>query len=101
MAPDPDRLIEFHQDVNAKTMQVPLNAAGEYAGGRVVYAAGGALVEPERRPGFALVHDRSIAHGVTPLTAGERFSLFFLRGQAGQCTDQCDVDDPARWVPVL
>ena len=73
-------------------MQVPLNADGDYVGGRLIYAsAGGGLQQPPRPAGSATIHDSSIPHGVTRLVSGVRYGLFFLllardrRGSRAAC----------------
>ena len=71
-------LIKFHTDHSLKTMQIPLNGEHEYAGGRLTFVTKSGLLQPRRPAGSATIHDRTIAHGVTALTAGTRYSLFFL-----------------------
>jgi hypothetical protein len=43
-----------------------------------VFATGAGLSVPTRPAGSATVHDGNIAHGVTGLQAGTRYSLFAL-----------------------
>ena len=57
----------------------PLNGEASYEGGRLVFATSEGLVAPPRPAGSATVHDHRVAHGVTKLTAGVRYGLFFLR----------------------
>ncbi len=73
------KLINFHTDVSLKTLQVPLNGEHEYDGGRLTFVTPEGLVAPRRPAGSATVHDHRIAHGVTKLTDGVRYGLFFLR----------------------
>jgi predicted 2-oxoglutarate/Fe(II)-dependent dioxygenase YbiX len=63
-------------------MQIPLNDESDYTGGRVTYVTDSGLVQPRRQAGSATVHDCTIAHGVTELTAGVRYSLFLLTSPA-------------------
>ena len=71
--------IDFHLDHCARTMQVPLNGDDEYEGGRLVFVAGGKMHAPPRPAGSFTIHDDAIAHGVSTLICGVRYSLF-LRG---------------------
>ena len=75
--------IAFHTDVSLRTMQVALNGPSEYSGGQVVFATRNGYVVAERRAGSASIHDGSIAHGVTPLRSGVRYSLFVCATQSG------------------
>ena len=59
-------------------MQVPLNDESDYTGGRLTFVTEGGLVQPRRQAGSATIHDCTIAHGVTELTHGVRYSLFLL-----------------------
>ena len=43
-----------------------------------MFATGAGLSVPTRPAGSATVHDGNIAHGVTGLQAGTRYSLFAL-----------------------
>ena len=70
--------INFHTDHSLRTMQVPLTDDGDYDGGRLVYATKEGLVTPRRPAGSATTHDNRIVHGVTTLTRGVRYGLFFL-----------------------
>lgn len=69
-------MIGFHRDVSCKTMQVPLNLETDYREGRVLYAAHDGFLAPARTPGSYTVHDKRVAHGVTALKSGLRYSLF-------------------------
>ena len=71
-------VINFHSDVTARTMQVPLNAESDYAGGSVLYATPTGLSHAPRRPGTATIHGADVVHGVTALTRGVRYALFLL-----------------------
>jgi hypothetical protein len=71
--------IAFHLDHSIRTMQVPLNDPREYDGGRVIFAlANGSLLRPEREVGGATLHNNGVVHGVTEITRGVRYGLFFL-----------------------
>jgi hypothetical protein len=72
--------IPFHLDVGATTtLQVPLNGDSEYSGGRLVFAArDGRLCVPPRPAGSYTLHGNAVVHGVSPLRAGVRYSLFLL-----------------------
>lgn len=61
-----------------RTLHVALNHEHEYTGGRLVFATAAGLSMPARPAGSATVHDGHIAHGVTGLQAGTRYSLFAL-----------------------
>ena len=54
------------------------NVAGEYEGGRVVYARKEGLYTAPREAGSATLHDADVAHGVSALMRGVRYSLFLL-----------------------
>jgi len=76
--PQGGRCINFHTDCALRTMQVPLNGASEYQGGKLVYATPNGLVWPCREAGSATIHDNSVPHGVSAHTSGVRYGLFFL-----------------------
>ena len=74
--------IMFHldeADVNTRTMQIPLNDPSEYEGGRLVFATNDGLAWPSRAAGSATIHDHTIPHGVSAISRGVRYSLFFLQ----------------------
>ena len=74
------RCIPFHTDSSLRVMQVPLNDDSTYGGGRLVFVApGGRLVAPPRPAGSATIHDNQIVHGVTTMTHGVRYGLYFLQ----------------------
>lgn len=73
------RCINFHTDVTRRTMQVVLNDESEYDGGRLVYATDEGLLWPNRKAGSAILHDDSIAHGVSMHLRDVRYGLFFLQ----------------------
>jgi small ubiquitin-related modifier len=68
--------INFHTDVNHKTLQLCLN--DDFDGGDLVFAADDKLVKPRRPAGSYTVHNDRIAHGVSTLERGARYALFFL-----------------------
>jgi len=70
--------INFHLDYAVRTMQIPLNGASEYEGGRLVYATHNGLMWPARDAGSVTVHDNTVPHGVSTHTSGVRYGLFFL-----------------------
>ena len=73
------RSIPFHRDVSLRTLHVPLVGEERYAGGRLTFATTQAGITTPRRPaGSYTLHDNTIAHGVTKLTSGVRYGLFFL-----------------------
>jgi predicted 2-oxoglutarate/Fe(II)-dependent dioxygenase YbiX len=60
-------------------MQVPLNEPSEYDSGRLIFALpNGSLLWPEREVGSATLHNNGVVHGVTEITRGVRYGLFFL-----------------------
>jgi hypothetical protein len=74
-----EHCIAFHLDHNRKTMSVALNNPDDYQGGRIVYALpSGEILRPTVTAGRATIHDCSLVHGVTRLSAGTRYHLFFL-----------------------
>ena len=69
--------IRLHVDdhgKNQKTMQVPLNE--DYEGGMLTFATRQGLACPARPEGSATIHDGTIAHGVSRLASGVRYSLY-------------------------
>mmetsp|Transcript_10137 Transcript_10137/g.15009 ORF Transcript_10137/g.15009 Transcript_10137/m.15009 type:complete len:455 (-) Transcript_10137:858-2222(-) len=71
-------LIGWHTDFARRTLQVALNSDDEYEGGRLMYATMNGLHIPQRQAGCATLHESSIAHGVSEMTAGCRYGLFLL-----------------------
>ena len=58
-------------------MQIALNDETEYEGGRLVFAtASFGFDQPSRPAGSAVIHTDRVAHGVTALRSGVRYSLF-------------------------
>ena len=77
------KCVAFHLDytnelVSLHTMQVPLNEPTEYDGGELVWVVNGRLEVPPRAAGSATLHSASVVHGITAMTGGTRYSLFFL-----------------------
>ena len=70
--------INFHLDYAHRTMQVLLNDPGEFEGSHIVFATKDGFSQPDRVAGSATIHDNRIAHGVTQMKSGVRYSLFFL-----------------------
>jgi len=75
----PGQCIKFHLDYALKTMQIALNKSVAYQGGRLVFVSQekGFWI-PKREVGSGTIHNKNIVHGVTPIEAGVRYSLFFL-----------------------
>ena len=69
-----DDLTSAH--VDDSTVTVNFTLGGDFAGSDLSFACGDRLVVPQR-PGLAVVHPGDLAHGVEPITAGERFNLVF------------------------
>ena len=70
--------IAFHLDETPLTVQVALNGDDEYAGGRLLFLEGDRVHAPARGPGTVTRHDARVLHGVSALTGGVRYGLFFL-----------------------
>jgi len=75
--------IRFHTDYNVRTMQVVLNDPKDYDGGRLIFATGKGFRQPRRTAGSATIHSGRLVHGVTALTSGVRYGLFFLQHPDG------------------
>ena len=74
------KFIAFHTDCSLKTMQVALNDADEYGGGRLTYLTSARGLEaPHRAAGTITIHANDIVHGVSELTRGVRYGLFFIK----------------------
>ena len=67
--------IHFHTDHALRTLNVALNSEEQYVGGRLVFALDDGFRVPPRPAGSATLHSRGVAHGVTRLGAGVRYSL--------------------------
>ena len=70
--------IAFHLDETPLTVQVALNGDDEYEGGRLLFLEGDRVHAPARGPGTVTRHDARVLHGVSALTGGVRYGLFFL-----------------------
>ena len=70
--------IAFHLDETPLTVQVALNGDDEYEGGRLLFLEGDRVHVPARGPGTVTRHDARVLHGVSALTGGVRYGLFFL-----------------------
>ena len=75
--------INFHLDVNHRTMQVALTDECIYEGGRLVFATCHGIEVPARPAGSATIHDNRVAHGVTTHLSGIRYGLFLLDSGRG------------------
>ena len=64
------------EHVDDSRVTVNFTLGGDFAGSDLSFACGDRLVVPQR-PGLAVVHPGDLAHGVEPITAGERFNLVF------------------------
>ena len=71
-----DKVITFHTDCSLRTMHVALNDESEYSGGRPVFATASGFEQPPRPVGSAVIHSDRVAHGVTAMRHGVRYSLF-------------------------
>lgn len=71
-------LIDLHKDYSTRTMKVALNNPSEYKGGDLLYFKNGMINKPDQLKGSITIHNNDIIHGVTPITLGERYSLFIL-----------------------
>ena len=82
--PDKRPHLRLHTDASDYTVNVALADDGQHEGGRLAMLHSGALHAGPRAEGEATVHRWSVAHGVTAVTRGTRFSLilfFFHRRQ--------------------
>ena len=68
--------VAFHTDCSSRTMHVALNDESEYDGGRLVFATPAGFEVPSRPAGTATIHTDRVAHGVTTMQSGVRYSLF-------------------------
>ena len=74
------KFISFHTDYSLKTMQVALNDEDEYGGGRLTFLTSNRGLEcPHRAAGTITIHGNDIVHGVSELTSGVRYGLFFIK----------------------
>ena len=67
----------FHTDYAKRTMQIALTDDSEYDGGRLVFATASGFLVPSRPRGSATIHGTGHVHGVSTLTCGVRYGLFF------------------------
>lgn len=75
---DRRRQIRFHQDNAAYTAIVPLAAASCEGGRLLLLGDDGEFVAPDMLAGFAYGHHGDLVHAVTPITAGVRYTLYFI-----------------------
>ena len=99
--------IRLHTDHHEKVLQVALNGVGEgaedHVGGELFYVINGKRHTPVRRTGKVYFHDKSVAHGVTPLISGTRYSLYFLQDPkepAAAAAPDAQMDDINPAVPI-
>ena len=72
----PNNGINVHLDHHAKVLQLALNK--DFEGGELFYQDDQRKCTPRREVGMCIVHDNTVAHGVTPVTNGVRDALYFL-----------------------
>ena len=72
----PNDGINVHLDHHAKVLQLALNK--DFEGGELFYQDDQRKCTPRREVGMCIVHDNTVAHGVTPVTSGGRYALYFL-----------------------
>jgi hypothetical protein len=70
--------INFHLDYACRTMQVLLNDPCEFSGSNIVFARKDGFSQPHRVAGSATIHNNRVAHGVSKMKSGVRYSLFLL-----------------------
>ena len=68
----------FHVDGNSFTANIALTPPEAHEGGDLVALAAGACHKMPRRLGEATVHGGHVCHAVSPVTAGERYSLLMF-----------------------
>jgi len=90
--------IPFHYDVAQVTLNVALNNAAEYCGGRLLFAVsdcdGHRIVCPARPVGSAVLISNTMLHGVSKLTDGTRYSLFAFLDNEANCPTADDHGFP-------
>ena len=67
--------IDLHKDHHERVMQIALNV--DFTGGKLYYKDRRKHFF-ERKVGMGIVHDNTVWHGVTPLEAGTRYSVYLL-----------------------
>lgn len=72
----PNDGINVHLDHHAKVLQLALNK--DFEGGELFYQDDQRKCTPRREVGMCIIHDNTVAHGVTPVTSGGRYALYFL-----------------------
>lgn len=72
----PNDGINVHLDHHAKVLQLALNK--DFEGGELFYQDDRRKCTPRREVGMCIVHDNTVVHGVTPVTSGGRYALYFL-----------------------
>jgi hypothetical protein len=75
---NPKNGINVHLDHHAKVLQLALN--DDFEGGELFYQDAQRRCAPRREVGTCIIHDNTVAHGVTPVTIGSRYALYFLVG---------------------
>jgi len=74
--------IQFHKDESKFTMAIPLNTSGDGCeGGCVVYVTTTGFKMPQRSLDSLIIHDDTIAHGITTHSKGVRYGMFLLSRQ--------------------
>ena len=64
--------------LTTSTVRCRCNGPCGFEGGHIVFATKDGFSQPDRVAGSATIHDNRIAHGVTQMKSGVRYSLFFL-----------------------
>eukprot|EP00035_Acanthoeca_spectabilis_P031066 m.12365 g.12365 ORF g.12365 m.12365 type:complete len:811 (-) comp4539_c0_seq2:111-2543(-) len=95
------KCVPFHTDFSLRTMQVALNGDDEYTGGRLVFLTSRGFEQPTRPAGSATIHTATVAHGVTALTSGVRYGLFFCNTPQPHATDVSLYDATNDWLNFL
>jgi len=73
--------IPFHVDTNSWTGNVAINADSEYEGGNLLVVTDGKVRAARREEGDATIHDNKIAHGVSSMVSGIRYSMILFFDQ--------------------
>lgn len=74
-SPETRPRLPFHVDKCQVSVSVNLSPADDYEGGDLLLFAHNALQRATREQGRATVHDANVAHAISDLTSGTRWSL--------------------------
>ena len=83
-SPDTRKIIAFHADRSAHTINVALNDPSEFEGGDLLIKTGDTLHAAERQQGKAI-------HGVSRTISGERWTLIVFYKGPGRTADKSEV----------